>query len=308
VIPKILTIVAALLLGVGAPASAAPLDGNQVAADAQFVVHIDLDAVKTATLAEKVQNRWLSNELVRQQLAAVKMLTGVDLAKDLHGVTFYGSRLAPDTGVVIVDANFDADRLLGIVRGKPDYNETNYDNHTLHAWTERKDTSGEHTITGCIFGPELLIVGRDAAEVKAALDVLGGKSAVLAGSDSPLAGEVPGGAVVVASVTGLTEAGVPFKSPIINQSELFWVALGEQDGEAFGQLKFVAKSDEAAEQVEDILLGLRSLALLQHGSDKEARKLIERLTVTMSQRTVQVEWHGAAEGVWRLIEQELKKR
>ena len=305
---KILVGIVALLVGVGTPASAAGLDGNQVAADAQWVVHVDLDAVKTATLAEKVQNRWLSNELVRKRLAAVKMLTGVDLAKDLHGVTFYSSRMAHDTGVVIVHANFDANRLLGVVRGKPDYNATNFDNHTLHAWTERKDTPGEHTVTGCVFGPELLIVGRDAAEVKAALDVLGGKSAVLAGSDSPLADEVPEGAVVVASVSGLTEAGVPFKSPIVNQSKLFRVVLGERDGEVFGQLKFVAKSDEAAEQVEDILQGLRAMALLQHGSDEEARKIIERLTVTMSRRTVQVEWRGAAEGVWRLLEQEFKKR
>jgi hypothetical protein len=305
---KIFTTIVALLVGVSTYALADPLDGNQVAADARWVVHIDLDAVKTATLAEKAQKRWLSNESVRQQLAAVKMLTGVDPAKDLHGVTFYGTRLAQDTGVVIVHANFDANRLLGIVRGKPGYDATNYDSHALHAWTERKDTPGEHRVTGCILGPELLIVGRDAAEVRAALDVLGGKSAVLAASDSPLAGEVPEGAVVVASVTGLTEAQVPFKSPIINQSELFWVALGERDGEVFGQLKFVAKSDEVAKQIEDIARGLRAMALLQHGSDDEAKRIIERLTVTMSQRTVQVEWRGAAEGVWKLIEQELKQQ
>jgi hypothetical protein len=305
---KILVTFVALLIGVGTPAFAAPLDGNQVAADAKWVAHIDLDAAKTATLAEKVLSWWLSNELVRQQLAAVKMHTGVDLVRDLHGVTFYGSRLAQNTGVVIVHANFDANRLLRIVRGKPDYNATRFDNHTLHTWTERKDTSDKHTVTGCVFAPELLIVGRDSAEVKAALDVLDGKSAALAGSDSPLAGEVPEGAIVVAGVTGVPEAGVPFKSPIVNQSEFIWVALGEQDGEVFGQLKFVAKSDEAAEQVEDILRGLRAMALLQLGSDKEARKIIARLTVARSQRTVHVEWRGAAAGVWRLLEQELKKR
>lgn len=305
---KILVTFVALLVGVGTPASAAPLAGNQVAADAKWVAHIDLDAAKTATLAEKVQSWWLSKELVRQKLAAVKMYTGVDLAKDLHGVTFYGSRLVQNTGVVIVHAHFDANRLLKIVRGKPDYSATQFDNHTLHTWTEGKDTPDKHTVTGCIFGPELLVVGRDSAEVKAALDVLDGKSAVLAGSASPLAGEVPEGAVVVAGVTGMTGAGVPFKSPIVNQSECIWVALGEQGGEVFGQLKFVARSDEAAEQVEDVLRGLRAMILLQHGSDKEARKIIARLTVTRSQRTVNVEWHGAAEGVWRLLEQELKKR
>ena len=305
---KIIVAFVALLGGVGTPASAAPLAGNQVAADAKWVAHIDLDAAKTATLAEKVQSWWLSKELVRQKLAAVKMYTGIDLAKDLHGVTLYGSRLEQNTGVVIVHAHFDANRLLTIVRGKPDYNVTKFDNHTLHTWTERKDAPDKHTMTGCIFGPELLIVGRDSAEVKAALDVLDGKAAVLAGSDSPLANEVLEGAVVVGGVTGMTEAGSLFKSPIVNQSEFIWVTLGEQDGEVFGQLKFVAKSDEAAEQVEDILRGLRAMALLQLGSDKEARKTIARLTVARSQRTVHVEWRGAAAGVWRLLEQELKKR
>jgi len=304
---KILVMIVALFVGVGTPASAAPLDRNQVAADARWVVHVDLDAAKAATLAEKVQNRWLGNEVVTQRLAAVKTLTGVDLAKDLDGVTFYGSRLAADTGVVIVHAHFDENRLLGIVRGKPDYNATHYDNHTLHTWAERKDKPGEHTVTGCVFGPELLIVGREAAEVKTALDVLDGKSAALAGSGSALAGEVPEGTVVLAGVSGLGEAGPAFKSPIVSQSESFWAALGEQGGEVFARLEFVAKSEEAAGQFEDVVRGFRATALLQYGSDPEAREIIEKLSVRVSQRTVYVEWRGAAEGVWRLIEQELKK-
>jgi len=305
---KTLAILVPLLFGGVLPASAAPLDTGRVAAAAKWVAHIDFDAVKTATLAEKIQSKWLDNDLVKQRLLGVKALTGIDLTKDLHGTTFYGSRLAADTGVVIVHAHVDAKRLLDIIRPKPDYKATSYRGHILHTWTERKGAPGEHQVTGCLSDPELLIVARETAEVKAALDVLDGKSPALAASDSPLAGEVPKGAVVMAAVTDLANAELPFKSPIINQSELFWAVLGERDGEVFGQLKFVAKSEEMAAQVEDILRGLRAMALLQQGPNEETRKAIQKLRVTTSQRTVQVEWRGSADEVWRLIEQELKKR
>ena len=310
---KILVILVAPLVGVGASAFAAPLDGNQVAVDAKWVAHFDLDAVKTATLAEKVLRPWFSNELVRLKLDGIKTFTGIDLKRDLHGVTSYGNRLAKNTGVVIFHANVDGPRLVGIAQRNPGYKATDFGKHTLHTWIERKDLPDEHTVTGCVFGPDLLIVGRDGADVKAALDVLDGKSAALAGSDSPLAGEVPEGAVFMARVAGLAELELPFKSPIVNESELLWAALGERDGplgkgEVFGQLKFVAKSDDLAKQVEDVVRGLRAMALLHHGSDEEAKKIVEGLKVTTSQRTVHVEWRGAAEGVWRLIEQELKKQ
>ena len=298
----------ALFLAVGAAASAAEFDRSRVAADAKWIAHIDLDAVKAATLAEKVRDRWLAAPAVKQRLAAVKLLTGVDLMRDLHGVTFYGSRLVQKTGVVIVHADFDGPRLLDIVRNKPDFESAQYGDHTLHTWTERKETPGEHTVTGSVFSANLLVVGRDIAEVKAALDVLGGKSAALEGSGSSLAHDVPEGAVAIVGVIDLAKAKIPFKSPIVNQSEMFWAAFGQRSAEVFAELTFVAKSDEAAGQVEDILRGLRAMALLQHGSDEEAKKLIENLSITTSQRTVQVEWHGAAGGVWRLIEQVSQKR
>ena len=305
---KTLTIWAALLLAGGSLGFAAPLDGKQVAADAKWVAHVDLDTVKTGALAKKALNWWLGNDLVKQRLAAVKLFTGVDLTKDLHGVTFYGSRLAQNTGVVIVHAQFDKSRLAEIVRHKPDYRTADYTHHTLHTWTEKKGTLDEHVVTGCIFDPELLIVGRDPTEVKAALDVLDGKAAALAGSDSPLADKVPEGAVVMACVTGLSEAAIPLKSPVVKQTELFWAALGEQGEEVFVRMKLVATSDEAAGQIEDIVRGFRATALLQHGSNENAKKIIKQLKVTTSQRTVHLEWRAAAADVWRLIEQELQKR
>jgi len=305
---RILLAVIAVALGAGTSAHAGVLDLQQIAADAQWLAHIDLDAVNSEGLAGKLRDAWLSHDVVKRHLRNIERVTGVDLTRDLHGITFYGKRLVQNTGVVLVHVKADRDRLLGAVRSKPDYGTAQYGESVLHTWTERKGTQGEHTLTACFHGPELVVFGRDAGEVKAAVDVLCGESPALPGSGSPLDVDAPEGTIVTACVTRLAAAELPFKSPLVVQSELFWIALGEHEGDVFGKLKLVAKSEEVAAQVQDVVNGFRAMAALQYGSDERAMRVIEGLRVAISERTVNVEWRGAAEDVGKLIEQAWKKR
>jgi len=304
---KALLAAMALAAGIWGPANAEPLDRQQVAADAKWLAHIDLDAVENSDVARKIRDAWLRDDAVKGHIRNLKWITGVDLARDVRSVTFYGQRLVKDTGVVMLHAKVDQKRLLKHLRNKADYQTDRYGDYTLHRWTEKKGAKGEHSVTGCFYAPALLVFGRDATEVKTALDVVNGKSPALADSDSPLGVDAPQGAIFVASLTGLAEAELPFKSPVVNKSKLLSITVGEHQGEVYGVVKFVAESEKVAEQLKAVVEGLRAMAILQHGKNEEAKGILQALSVSTSGQTVTAQWRGAAEDVWKLIEKELKK-
>ena len=292
----------ALILCFGPPLFAEPLDRRQVAADAKWLLHVDFDAVRSADAAGKILDHWLGRESVQRSLRKVRETFGADLAKDLHSVTFYSNRFSHRHGTVIVRVKADQPRLRGYFKKLPDFRTSSHRGHKLFAWTQNKGGRRERSVAGCFYRAEMMVFGQDSAEVNAALDVLDGKSKSLAGSGSRLATSVPPGTILRAGATGLAEAELPFKSPIIRRCNLLDVTVGEHGGEVFGRARLVAKSAEVAGELQTVIKGLHALAKLKHGNNEEAMEVLRALRVTKEEQTVVVQWQGSAEKVLRLIQ------
>ena len=305
---RILPVAAALVLALGSQASAEPLDHKQVSAEAKWMVHVDFDALRAAKTAQRIGDAWLRRDSSKRHLEEIRKATGMGPTRDVHSISFYGSRFQRLDGVVIVRAEVDRPRLLDLAGKWPDYRTSPHGSRELHSWTRAKGTKHEHTVTGCFHGPAVMVFGRDTAEVKAALDVLDGKSAGLA-EDSPLLGaDVPAGAVLHAAASELAAADVPFKSPILTRSEVFSLAVGEYHGRVFARATLVAQSPEVAAQVRQILDGFLAMAKLQHRANEDAMKILEAVRATTHQKTVSVAWEGSAEAVLELIEKAWSKK
>jgi len=295
------SIAAAVVLAVAATASAGPLVPQRVAADAKWVVHVDFDALRSAPIVEKLSQPWLNRDSTKRQLEKVREILGTDPLTALHGVTFYGTSLAGSGYVVVLDAKVDPQRLLAFVRRMPDYRTETYGDRELHAWTHTGGRRGKQSVTACFAGDNLTVVAGDAADVKRALDVLDGKSPALP-TDSPLAAEVPSGTAFRGAALGLAEARLPFRSPLVRQSERIAVAAGEHEGEAFAEGTIVARSPEVAQQLRAIIEGFRATAALQFGNDARAAAAFQRLKVTVQENEVHVQWRVPNEDLLGLIE------
>ena len=77
----------ALIAAVG---PAAPFQSKNIAADAKWVIHVDVDGVRDSTIVKKafatcpiLKNSGMIFDMIRDKI-------GVNLRKDLHGVTLYG--------------------------------------------------------------------------------------------------------------------------------------------------------------------------------------------------------------------------
>src|ERR1700758_2447871 len=92
----------ALITGFGTPGQAAPLDPNTVAADAKWVLHIDFDALRESRVAQHAREELMKHDLAATVMGMIKEATGMDLDKDLHGATAYGTGFKPHAAVLIV--------------------------------------------------------------------------------------------------------------------------------------------------------------------------------------------------------------
>jgi len=311
---RTLSLAILLALGFALPLRAEPLDRRQVSADAKWLAHIDFDAAKAAKVAQRIHDDWLTHDRAKETLRKIRETIGVDLLEDLRSISFYGDRFVPASGVAIIRAKVDRQRLLGYLNKEPTHKLSSHGDHQLHTWTQAKGRKDEHTVTGCFHQPNVVLLGRDADEVRAALDVLDGKSPNLPGSGSLLDVDVPAGTVFEARVAGLAEQAkrtdreIPFLSPIVRQSVLLSVALGEQEDQVFAQTQLVTKSAEAAGKIRDILEGFYAAAELQHEGDPHATRILKALKLTTSGQTVTVEWRMPGDEVLGLIKQKLTER
>jgi len=312
-------VAAVLALAATTPLRAEPLDLGHVPADAKWLAHIDFDALREASLAQKIHDFWISQnpEKHRFQIEQFQKAFGVDPINDIHDVTISGAVFAEGSGVAIVRVGGEPRRLLQLLSFAPDYQTEEYGKHTLHRWTENKGKPNEHTTTGCFHSPAdaprtVAVVGRLADEVKAALDVLDGKSPSLgspvAGNASPLKQDVPPGTVLVARAVELAKASLPFKSPFMRKTELLALAGGQYDDEVFVQAKLVAGEPEVADHVRAAIEGLRAVVLLQNSENENLVEVLQAAKVDTAEATVSVEWRMDVDKLLKLLEEDWEKR
>lgn len=292
----------AMVVGLAPAVCAEPLDVKRVSADAKWLVHVDVDAMKAGKVPKTVGRLWLQLPSVAEKLNQVKGALGLEPLKDLHGITVFGRQYAEAGSVVVLHADVDRERLTTFLRWRPGYRAESYGNHELIAWTEKEGKKDEHTVTGCFHGPTVIAFGRDAAEVKNALDVLDGTSAGLAEGHALFAAETPAGTMIQARAVDLADVELPFKSPLVRKSRVLLLTLGEHDDEAFAVARVVTESAEVAGQLQAVVEGFLAMAELQFDSDQLVTKLLQAVQVSIDEKTVIVRFRAQVDDVSKLIE------
>jgi hypothetical protein len=268
-----------------AGAVAGPLDGKSVSAQAQWVVHLDADAVHNSTLGQKLYDLAVERDRsIPQKMADALAQFKFDLRKDLHGITVYGPKVGSREAVVLVYADVDRAVLEERVKQAQDYKAGRHGAHELHSFKAPREN---RTVSGAIL-PNVVVLAEGEQALGAALDVLDGKSSALA-KGSPLGAETPAGALLVFRAAGISEAELPFKSPLVQQSESIEVAIGEYQGKAFVEAAVRTKTPEAAQQLRGVLEGLRAAAMLSKEPDPEAKRLMDAIKIDASDKKFSIE-------------------
>ena len=97
----------ALMALYAAVGQAAPLETKNIAADAKWVVHVDVDAIRDSKIVQKAFETCPELKESGKHFDMIRDKIGVDLRKDLHGMTLYGPDTDKTHAVAIVFSTVD---------------------------------------------------------------------------------------------------------------------------------------------------------------------------------------------------------
>ena len=278
------------LVAAGLTTFAGPLQRADVAAEPTLVLHVDCDTLRTSAIGQ-----WLLSEMdkpeAQAKFAALQIMFNFDPRKQLHGLTLYSSGKAPEDGVLLVYADFDADRLTTLAKAAKDYQSTTYKQHVIHNWLDdnKKAKNGvKPRVFAAIQGGHIVVFGQQEARVAVALDVLDRAAPNLATSGVfPQLGVNGNGSIVQAAARKLDLPGSDPGAALFRLSKLARLQVGEAQGQLRATLNLEASDEEVARQMATVGQGLLALMKLQKDNPGSA-KLAEALTLKQDGASVVV--------------------
>lgn len=277
-----------LLPGLGAAAGPSGLQMSIVPADAQWVLHLDMERLTSSAIFNLLTEAGKGAD-IQQKVGQFAGKFKMDPLKDIKGVTVFGESGAGEEPVVAIFGNFDQVSLLGLLKTEASTKEIPYDKHTLYSW------QGEHY--GVFVNNSLVLIAEKEADIRAALDVLDGKARNI--SESPLAARLrkePAGAIVefaVADIRGLTGGGkgtvAGHEMPaMLSQMKSVDGAISEIGDKLNLKIEIAAESAQVAQNLEQAIRGIIALANLQFTSG-DAQLITQGISVKVDDERVRIE-------------------
>jgi hypothetical protein len=161
---RLLITIIPFLAGLPLSLMAAPLDPSQVPAQAKWVLHADMDAMRASETGKVVFEQI---ELEHgTQLRALKRMFSIHLIDDLQGVTLFGNGL-PEQAVALFHGKFNRGHIEDVLRAAENFSESKHAGVEVMTWTDKGQQ--QHA---AFAGEGLLVFSRQEELLLQALDVL----------------------------------------------------------------------------------------------------------------------------------------
>ena len=266
-----------LLAGIPA-AHSAPLRRADVIANPVWVLHVDVDGLRSTTVGNYIFSE-LAKPEAQKKMAAFQAVFNFDPTRDGHGITFYSTSKAEEDGVLLIYADFDATRLNVLAEAAKEHTSTNHGSYTIHSWLDEKKpvTNGVKPRVYAAIHGKMVVFARRQAHVVDALDVLDGAKPNL--SASPQFAKLDRASVFVQGAARKPE--LPSSDPnsaVLKQSNMATLLVGETQGSIRADLVLDTDTADVATQIETIGKGL--VGLMSFQKDKpDSQKLAQFLSV-----------------------------
>lgn len=282
----------------------AALNPAIVSADARWMIHADLDALRTTALGQE-----LVAAIEKAQAQHTGGTIGLDVAKALAtvgSVTAYGANLAADPkaidGALIVQGTPDLRKiaesaLLQATLAEPKVFAEAAD-FPFPAYTISNLRPKASDIAALIvaFPPEpAIIIGKSKAQLLKAHDVVRGAAPSLAtASGSPLSRFTAGaaGAYLFAASVVPAENVFPENAPqtrMLRLADAGALALGERGENTFAHAELLASSGANADKLTKILQGMVAALSLAETTDKQLAEFINSTSVNRTGDVVKLD-------------------
>lgn len=293
------------------PGWTGPLQRGYVAADAKWVLHLDLDAFRTTQIGGAILLGKAQRDIDKAR-ADLKTYLDFDLDwTQIHSLTAYGTAFEPHPpreGVLLVQTDLDVQKALETAIAKQ--TEADVETHNV----KRVEDNGVpmYNIRDEVFAAlppgKPIVLAKTAESARKGLAVLNAQTPTLAGSsafnDFP---PVPPSFVFLGMAQGFADqAPLPPQAKVLQMTESGSLVLGETGNQVFVTVSLKPKSADVARQMQQVLQGLLALAALGQVENQDLQQLVQGTRVDATDRLVTVQIQIPIQAVLQKIEEKRK--
>ena len=280
------------------PATAGTLQRDRVPAEARWLVHLDVEALKRSKLYELVQKTSAEhgNEM-EEGLAEIRMFVGLDPTTDFRSITLFCATQSEEGCVALLAGNSKVDEALERLRTMASYHTTPAGRHALHSWGGDGETWHAYLFRKDGSDERVVVASQDPGEISRALAVLEGDAESLAGSGrSSIRGTPSSGSILFASAgESLRELGeVPPVSAVAKLAKSIVVDVGEERGALRLHVGLDTRTTEDAQRIHQVLQGAVALVGLVGNEHEHAmtqiQPIVDALRLSVSNTKVDADW------------------
>lgn len=302
------------------PTLAGPPPAERVASSAQWAAHVDVEGFLASKVGALVLEQVKKPEIAAG-LIVLKNVSGLDLTKDLKGITLYGIDAGEENGAAVIEGTFDREKLLALLRANPSLRETKVGELDAYQWTDepKGDKPGAERF-GLFFSNNLIVVAGSRNMLEQAVAVLQNKQDSMAQVAIPASIKPSVGSYLFVYLAELPKVPADQKAvELLSKFVSGRFEIGENAGNFFSRLTVLTKDAQTASNLSkmaDGVLGFLDLVkdLSENGRPlipTEAASVLKDLKVSASDTAVEASLVAPSQNVvdllkWVLAQAEAK--
>ena len=287
-----------MILGLVIPALGGPLAKEQVAASANWVVHLDIDQFNQSKLGQLIRNEAMEKGL-EAKLLEFKQTFSFHPIDDVKNVTVYGQGEDKTKAVVLIQGSYDKQTLLGLVQLNESYEEIREGNLVIHSWI---DENNHERAYGTFYDSDQVLLAGSVEALKLGVAVLNGqeKNAKEEGSFSLPATKGPG-AILLAAAKDVSSMANHKNALLLQQTDELTLVIGGANEKFYIDADLKAKTAEAAVAVGQMAQGLIAVGILAGKNHPELAQLAASIGISVENNLVQVSFQMESEKIFAAL-------
>jgi len=263
---------------------AGPFRANDVAADAKWVAHIDVQELVSSQIGKFFLEQ-MDKEGDLAKIEAFGTIVEFNPMEDLYSVTAYGTDFEEEEGVAILKGRFDAEKIEALMTTEGSLEKRSHEGCKLLKWFD-----GDETFYVCFFKPEVIIFSNSVKLVENAVSVMNGDL------DRLRDGGALDGMYSLPDGTFLSASAYEFENLIpddeshadlLKKAKKVFVLVGECEGSNFVKVILQVQDRETAEMIYDIGKGLKAVGSLIGGIEEpELAELIKAVDLNLNGKKI----------------------
>lgn len=299
-----------------------PLELETVAGDAVWVAHLDAKELLKSGIAKFLLEEAEKKPEFLQGIEKMREVLGLDPLEDVKSITIYGKKFGDDSGVVVLDAAVQQDKLKTLLEANETHKTSEYGDFVLHEWVEpakrvTDKKTGKEVVKpaqnrfGCFYSENRVLIATSADLLKGAIDVLEGKADSLAKSDALKTLPKPVAGVFLTIAAEKIKMPVPADRPqaaLLRGITDLSLQLGETEGDMFLHVTALVETAEKATKLRQVAQGFIALGQMMLQERQDLPVLGEKIQVGGKENVVELDAEVATESLVKMIRHLIERK